>query len=179
MSGMQSAMARQSPSTVRSAAFRSRALSFEHTFLNWVEIGAVGREVEQMCARRFDQVAHLGPLVAGEIVHDDNVARPQRRGEKLLDVSFEDLGVDRPLIEDVVGRRFLRASVRPRKSSFSNGREGFVMPALACWASAGAVAKGHDEDQLRGISFPAGRSLIMRSALISGSPSAFVTSRDC
>ena len=28
-----------------------------------------------MCARRFDQVAHLGPLVAGEIVHDDNVAR--------------------------------------------------------------------------------------------------------
>ena len=52
-----------------------------------------------MCARRFDQVAHLGPLVAGEIVHDDNVARPQRRGEKLLDVSFEDLGVDRP-IED-------------------------------------------------------------------------------
>ena len=58
-----------------------------------------------MCARRFDQVAHLGPLVAGEIVHDDNVARPQRRGEKLLDVSFEDLGVDRP-IEDEWGDDF-------------------------------------------------------------------------
>ena len=32
MSGMQSAMARQSPSTVRSAAFRSRASSFENIF---------------------------------------------------------------------------------------------------------------------------------------------------
>ena len=85
-----------------------------------------------MCARRFDQVAHLGPLVAGEIVHDDNVARPQRRGEKLLDVSFEDLGVDRP-IEDEWGGPFLRASVRPRKSSFSNGREGSRRAGVPLW----------------------------------------------
>ena len=55
-----------------------------------------------MCASGFDQLAHLRPLVAGEIVHNDNVARPERRREELLDVSFEDLGVDRP-IEDEWG----------------------------------------------------------------------------
>jgi hypothetical protein len=32
---------------------------------------------------------------------------------------------------------------------------GFVTPASACWMLVGALAKGHEEDQLRGISVPA------------------------
>ena len=32
---------------------------------------------------------------------------------------------------------------------------GFVTPASACWTLVGALAKGHEEDQLRGISVPA------------------------
>jgi hypothetical protein len=34
-------------------------------------------------------------------------------------------------------------------------RRGFVTPASACWMLVGALAKGHEEDQLRGISVPA------------------------
>jgi hypothetical protein len=35
------------------------------------------------------------------------------------------------------------------------GRRGFVTPASACWTLLGALAKGHEEDQLRRISVPA------------------------
>jgi len=34
-------------------------------------------------------------------------------------------------------------------------RRGFVTPASACWTLVGALAKGHEEDQLCGISVPA------------------------
>ena len=39
--------------------------------------------------QQLDQFAHLGPLVAGEVVHDDDVARRQRGSEELLDIGLE------------------------------------------------------------------------------------------
>jgi hypothetical protein len=44
----------------------------------------------------------------------------------------------------------LKSTVRPARST-----AGFVTPASACWTLVGALAKWHEEDQLRGISVPA------------------------
>jgi len=63
--------------------------------LDGIEIGTVGRKVEKVCAGGFDQFAHSRPLVAGEIVHDHDVAHAQFRNENLLDVGLEGQTVDR------------------------------------------------------------------------------------
>ena len=57
--------------------------------LDRIEVGLVGRQVEQAGAGRLDHLAHLRPLVAGQIVHDDDVAWPQVRHEDLLDIGLE------------------------------------------------------------------------------------------
>lgn len=67
--------------------------------LDGVQIGAVGREEQQACSDAPDCVANGGPFVAGEIVHDHNVARRKRRDEALLDIILEAVAVDR-LIHD-------------------------------------------------------------------------------
>jgi hypothetical protein len=84
------------PETVRSAALRSKALSFANAFLDRVEVRAVGREEEQVCAGRLDQGANLRPLVAREVVHDHDVARPELGNEDVLDIGLEGVAVDRP-----------------------------------------------------------------------------------
>jgi hypothetical protein len=43
----------------------------------------------------------------------------------------------------------------PENTGIARRRNGFVTPASACWTLVGALAKGHEEDQLRGISVPA------------------------
>jgi hypothetical protein len=87
-------MALQRPSTVRSAALRSSALSLAKAFSMGLKSGLLGREVEKACAGGFDQLTHVRPLVAGQIVHDDDVALVQFRDEDLLDVSLESETVD-------------------------------------------------------------------------------------
>ncbi len=51
-----------------------------------VEVGAVGRQEEQMGASGSDGGAGGLALVAAEVVEDDDVARREGRGEDLLDV---------------------------------------------------------------------------------------------
>jgi len=57
--------------------------------LDRVEVGAVGRQEAQFGAGPLDGVAHGGGLVGGQVVHDDDVAGPERRHQDLLDVSQE------------------------------------------------------------------------------------------
>ena len=83
---------------VRTALARRWALSFANHF-DWVEIGAIGRQKDQQRAGRSDRPPHGGALVAGEIVHDDDVAAPQRRHQELDDPGQEADGIDR-LVED-------------------------------------------------------------------------------
>ena len=64
-----------------------------------IEIGTVGREEQQARTSGPDCRPNGRSLVAREIVHDDDVARPQRRAELLLDPCGEAGGIDR-LIED-------------------------------------------------------------------------------
>jgi hypothetical protein len=63
--------------------------------LDWVQIGAVGRQEQEPCADAPDCVADGGPLVAGEIVHDDDIARRECRDEALLNIIKEAVAVDR------------------------------------------------------------------------------------
>ena len=89
-------MAVQRPSTVRPAALRRSAFSLTGV-LDRVEVGTVGRKVEQPRSRRLDRHAHPRSLVAGQVVHDDDVAGRQFRHEPLVDIGLDRVAVDRPV----------------------------------------------------------------------------------
>ena len=72
-------------------------LEFGEGILDRVEVGTVGRQVEQRRAGGLDQRSHAWPLVARQVVHDHHVAWPQLRDENLLDVDLEGVAVDRPI----------------------------------------------------------------------------------
>jgi hypothetical protein len=63
--------------------------------LDGVQIGTVGRQEQQVCADAPDCVANGGALVAGEIVHDHNVACREGRDEALFDITLEAVAIDR------------------------------------------------------------------------------------
>ena len=67
-----------------------------------IEVRTVRREKPDVGADLFDGGVHLGLLVDREIVEDDDIARPQRGHEDLLDIGQERRVVDRA-VED--GRR--------------------------------------------------------------------------
>lgn len=81
-------------------SFAQKRFELGEDLFDRVEIGTVGREEQQPRALGPDRGPDGRPLVAGEVVHDDDVARPQRRAELLLDPCGEGRCVDR-LIEDV------------------------------------------------------------------------------
>src|SRR5690348_722195 len=62
-----------------------------------IEVGAVGRQIEQPCACRFDGLANACDLVGGQIVHDDDVAGTQGRCQHLLAPGSKDLAIHRPV----------------------------------------------------------------------------------
>jgi hypothetical protein len=67
--------------------------------LDRIEVGAVGRQVDEAGAGRFDRGADGRPLMAAEIVHHDGVAGRELRDEDLLDIGLEGVAVDRT-VED-------------------------------------------------------------------------------
>ena len=72
-----------------------KRLELGEGFLDWVEVGAVGRQVSQCRAGRLDQGPHTRALVAGQIVHDHDVALTKIGDENVLHPGFEDRPVDR------------------------------------------------------------------------------------
>jgi len=70
-------------------------LELGEELLDRVEVGAVGRQEEEMGADRPDGAAGGLSLVACEVVEDDDVAFGEGRPENLLDVEGEELAVDR------------------------------------------------------------------------------------
>lgn len=59
-----------------------------------LKFGQKAREEEQGCAGGFDRQAHGVPFVAGEIVHDDDIAGPEFGHQDLGDIGFEPVAVD-------------------------------------------------------------------------------------
>jgi hypothetical protein len=60
-----------------------------------VEVRAVGREIEQLCACYFDEFTDSGSLMAREVINDDDVAGAEFPNEDLLDIGLEGIAVDR------------------------------------------------------------------------------------
>jgi hypothetical protein len=66
-------------------------LELREGHLDGVEVGAVGREEAQLGAGGLDQLARRDALVAGEVVHYDDVSGFKRRREDVSDIGFEPL----------------------------------------------------------------------------------------
>ena len=77
-------------------------LGLGEQLLDRIEVGAVGRQEYQMRASCPDGGSGGLALVGAKIVEDDDIARPQRRGEKLFNIGGEQDGVDRT-IDDARG----------------------------------------------------------------------------
>lgn len=56
-------------------------LELGEDLFDWVEVGRVFRQEEELGACRTDGPADSMPLVAAEVIHDDDVVRPQGGGE--------------------------------------------------------------------------------------------------
>ena len=59
----------------------------------WSQVGAAGREEQQVRSRVPDGLADGPALVAAEVVHHHDVARSERLGEDAFDVGVEDVAV--------------------------------------------------------------------------------------
>ncbi len=79
--------------------FAEQVLELGEDLFDGVEVGTVWREEEEARASGPDGVSDCGLFVAGEVVHDDDVAWPQCWAKLFLDPCGEAGGVDR-LIED-------------------------------------------------------------------------------
>ncbi|CAM4125934.1 hypothetical protein VRRI112168_15200 [Vreelandella rituensis] len=74
--------------------------------LDRVEIGTVRWQIASLGTPRFDRFSHAGDLMRAQVIHDDDVADAQRRGERLfhpgakggsIDGSIENQRGDQPL----------------------------------------------------------------------------------
>ena len=71
------------------------SLEFGEGHLDRIEVGAVGRQVEEPCAALLEDRGGLLALVAGEVVEDHHVAWLQRWSELGFDPGLEDPPVHR------------------------------------------------------------------------------------
>ena len=72
-------MASTRASNVRAAAFRSAALSFAKTCSIGLEVWAIGWQIAHCRAGLLDCFLDAFDVVAGKIVHDDDIALSQVR----------------------------------------------------------------------------------------------------
>jgi hypothetical protein len=72
---------------------------FGEDLLDWVQVGAIGRQEPEPCLRGPDGRPDGGGLVTAKVVQDDDIAGMQRGDQHLLDISAEDVRVDRA-VED-------------------------------------------------------------------------------
>ena len=121
-------------------SFAEQGFEFGEPLLDRVEIGAIGRQVEQLGAGFLDRRPDALDLVARQIVEDDDVAGLELGSEELLDPGAELLAVDRP-----VERARRNQTVLPQRAD-----EGCRLP-MAPWnrrdealaARGSAVEPGH------------------------------------
>ncbi len=62
---------------------------------DWVEIGRVRRQEQQLRAPFFNRFAYAAAFMAGKIVHDEDIAFFQDGGEVLFDIRQKDVAVGR------------------------------------------------------------------------------------
>ena len=62
--------------------------------LDGIEVWRVWRQEPEPCPGGLDELADGDGFVAAEVVHDDDVARPERGDQQLLDIGAEAYAVD-------------------------------------------------------------------------------------
>ena len=85
-----------------------QCFEFGESLFDRVQVGTVGRQIEQACAGTLDCLTNAGNLVRAEPVHDHDIATVQRGNQHLLDIGEEGLAVDRP-IEHAGGNQAIAA----------------------------------------------------------------------
>lgn len=87
------------PQFLDGAGADASEMSFElgESHFDGVEVGTVGRQEKEPGATVLEDGLGLFALMAGQVVEDDDIARPQGRGELCLDVGFEERPVHRAL----------------------------------------------------------------------------------
>jgi hypothetical protein len=75
--------------------FAQERFQFGEQELDRIEIGRLRRQVAQLGTNRFDCLSHAGCLVRFEVIHNDDVAARQGRGQALANISQEDHPVHR------------------------------------------------------------------------------------
>ena len=72
-----------------------QSFEFRKRQFDWIEIGTVGWQKSHRSVGGLDRMGDAFDLVAAEVVHDDNIARPQLLDQVLLNPSQEHRSVDR------------------------------------------------------------------------------------
>ena len=87
--------ARRPQACHRAGGERTQAsFEFRKDLFDGIKVGAVGGQVAQLRASPLDRLAHPGYFMAGQIVHDDTVARLEGGGEDLFDIRYEAGAID-------------------------------------------------------------------------------------
>lgn len=83
------------PELVDSAggSFAQQCLELGEDLLDGIEIGTVGRQIEEMRTLRFYGLANAFDLVGGQVVHDDDIARLENGRQELLGPGLECLAI--------------------------------------------------------------------------------------
>ena len=86
-------------------------LELGEDLLDRIEIGAIGRQEEQMGSLCADDIASSLAFVAPEIVEDDDVPLGQGRSQLLLDIEREEFGINRVVDDQGAQIRSQRSAV--------------------------------------------------------------------
>jgi hypothetical protein len=82
------------------ACLSEQRLEFGESLLDGIEVGAVGRQINQFGSHALDRLPDPGHLVAWQVIHDDGLACAESRGEDLFDIGAEG-GAVHGAIEDI------------------------------------------------------------------------------
>jgi len=77
--------------------FAQHAFKFREDLFDRIEVGRVFGQEEQACAFFANGFSDGGAFMRAEIIHDDDIARRERRRQNLLDISEKAFAVDRPV----------------------------------------------------------------------------------
>ena len=78
-------------------SFAQEFFKLGEDLLDWVEVGRIGWQEQEVRARLFDHAPCRLALMAVKIVHDDDVPWFEGGDEDLLNIGFKTLPVDRPV----------------------------------------------------------------------------------
>jgi len=115
-------------------------LEFGEGQIDGIEIGTVRRQVAHLGSTGSDLLADTSHLVGGEVVEDDDVARMQLGTENVLEISGENLGIDRPLDEERRGDAIPPPLTHPLLESSKIFRQ-YAFRAYAGFAGNGVVCE--------------------------------------